>query len=61
VAAAESLIVCPKCNREMRLVGIEAESDLRDLFTFECAVCRGLEARGVLVDERSHRPDLKIV
>jgi hypothetical protein len=41
----------------MRLLGIEAENDIRDLFTFECVVCRRIEVRGVLVDEGSHRPD----
>jgi predicted nucleic acid-binding Zn ribbon protein len=46
-----SLIVCPKCNREMRLLGIEAENDVRDIFTFECPACRRLEVRGVLVDD----------
>jgi hypothetical protein len=44
----QPLIVCPKCNLEMRLFGIEAETDVRDLFTFECN-CRALEVRGVLV------------
>ena len=43
------LILCPKCNVEMRLFGIELESDKRDLFTFECTACGGLEVRGVLV------------
>jgi hypothetical protein len=45
----------------MRLIGIEAESEIRDLFTFECVVCHGLEVRGVLVDETSHKPDLRTV
>ena len=61
VLMVESLISCPKCKREMRLIGIEAESDVCDLFTFECIRCRGLEVRGVLMDETSHKPDLKIV
>ena len=43
------LVACPKCNLEMRLFGIEAESDMRDLYTFECGNCRALEVRGVLV------------
>jgi hypothetical protein len=33
----------------MRLVGTEAESEDRDLFTFECPACGRLEVRGVLV------------
>ena len=43
------LIVCPVCDREMRLFGIEPESTKRDLFTFECVNCGHLEVRGVLV------------
>jgi hypothetical protein len=31
----KSLILCPKCKLEMRLVGIEAESATRDLYTFD--------------------------
>jgi hypothetical protein len=45
----QPLIVCPRCNLEMRLFGIESESDVRDLFTFECGACGQLEVRGVLV------------
>ena len=45
----EPLLLCPKCKIEMRLFGSEAESDVRDLFTFECPACGGLEVRGVLV------------
>lgn len=45
----QPLVACPKCNLEMRLFGIEAESDVRDLYTFECGSCRALEVRGVLV------------
>jgi len=44
-----SLIVCPKCGLEMRLLGIEAESPERDLFTFECEECELIEVRGVRV------------
>jgi hypothetical protein len=33
----------------MRLFGIERESEQRDLYTFECAACGGVESRGVLV------------
>jgi predicted nucleic acid-binding Zn ribbon protein len=42
----KALILCPKCKKEMRLFGIEAESNVRDLYTFECSVCRTLEVRG---------------
>ena len=44
-----SLILCPVCRVEMRLFGIEAESPVRDLFSFECPSCGKIEARGVLV------------
>jgi hypothetical protein len=33
----------------MLLFGIAAESDIRDLYTFECAMCGKLEVRRVLV------------
>jgi hypothetical protein len=33
----------------MRLFGIEAENESRDLYTFECIKCGRIEARGVLV------------
>jgi hypothetical protein len=45
----KALLLCPNCNVEMRLFGIEAESAARDLYTFECKACGGLEARGVRV------------
>jgi hypothetical protein len=45
-ALAEPLLLCPKCKVEMCLLGIEAESDKRDLYTFECNACGGLEVRG---------------
>ena len=32
----------------MRLLGIEPETDIRDLFTFQCDKCGGLEVRGVV-------------
>lgn len=48
----KSLILCPRCELEMRLFGIEAESNVRDLFTFECSVCSSLEVRGVQVTSR---------
>jgi hypothetical protein len=42
------LLICPKCKRgEMCLFGIEPESDIRDLYTFECDA---LEVRGVRVN-----------
>ena len=43
------MLVCPQCNIEMRLFGIESESDKRDLYTFECVACNGLEVRAVQV------------
>ena len=45
----EPLLLCPACNIEMCLFGIESESDNRDLYTFECVACSGLEVRGVQV------------
>jgi hypothetical protein len=45
----EALLLCPHCNVEMSLFGIEAEDDARDLYTFECNACGGLEVRGVRV------------
>jgi len=45
----QSLIVCPTCKLEMRLLGTEPENDIRDLYTFQCAMCGKLEVRGVLV------------
>ena len=48
-APIKSLLLCPFCNIEMRLFGIEPESDKRDLYTFECCTCRSLEVRGVHV------------
>jgi hypothetical protein len=45
----KALVLCPVCNIEMCLFGIESESDKRDLFTFECVACGGLEVRGVQV------------
>ena len=43
----KSLLTCPKCKLEMRLLGIETESATRELYTFECPKCGALEARGV--------------
>ena len=47
--AAKSLVLCPKCGVEMRLFGIEHDSEVRDLYTFECETCGRLEVRGVRV------------
>jgi hypothetical protein len=44
-----SLLRCSKCNLEMMLFGTESESDIRDLYTFACAMCERREVRGVLV------------
>jgi hypothetical protein len=44
-----ALLLCPHCDLEMCLLGIEAESDKRDLYTFECSACGDLEVRGVRV------------
>ena len=46
---ARPLLVCPNCKLELRLLGIEAETIQRDLYTFECTKCGALEARGVKV------------
>jgi uncharacterized protein YbaR (Trm112 family) len=45
----KSLIVCPKCKLELRLVGVEAESATRDLYTFECERCGLIEVRGLRI------------
>jgi hypothetical protein len=45
----KALLLCPNCNVEMCLFGIEADSAARDLYTFECSGCGGLEVRGVRV------------
>ena len=44
-----SLLVCPNCNAEMRLLGIEPENEHRDLYPFECDSCGHIEVRGVHV------------
>jgi hypothetical protein len=46
----KALLLCPNCNTEMSLFGIEAESDERDLYSFECRACGGVEVRSVLVN-----------
>ena len=48
-APIEPLFLCPRCNIEMCLFGIEVESAKRDLFTFECIDCGAVEVRGVKV------------
>ena len=40
---AEPLLLCPRCELEMRLLGIEAEEPGRDLYTFECDKCEHIE------------------
>jgi len=45
----KSLIVCPNCKLEMRLVGVEAESATLDLYTFECERCGLIEVRGLRI------------
>jgi DNA-directed RNA polymerase subunit M/transcription elongation factor TFIIS len=55
--AHQTTAVCPKCNRgEMCLRGIETESDVRDLYTFECDRCGAIEVRGVRVKWESSGP-----
>jgi len=44
-----ALLLCPNFNIEMCLFGIEAGSAARELYTFECSACAGLEVRGVRV------------
>ncbi len=46
-AHIELVPVCQLCNIEMRLFGIEPETDNNDLYTFECVACGGVEVRGV--------------
>ena len=48
----KALLLCPYCKVEMWLFGIEAESDIHDLYTFECSACDLLEVRGVRVSPR---------
>lgn len=42
----EPLLLCRKCQTEMRVFGIEPEKPGRDLYTFECRACGHLEVRG---------------
>jgi hypothetical protein len=48
-APIRPLVVCLHCNVEMGLLGVESDSETRDLYTFECHACGGLEVRGVRV------------
>ena len=48
-APIKSLLSCPACKLELRLLGIESETIARDLYTFECTKCGHLEVRGVKV------------
>lgn len=43
----EKLLLCPLCNIEMRLFGIEAESKKSDLYSFECVTCGGVEVKSI--------------
>ena len=45
-ALPEAPLQCPKCNRDMRLFGIEPGNDASDLLTFECTDCGHLEVTG---------------
>jgi hypothetical protein len=47
----EPLLRCPLCDIEMCLFGIESETDKRDLYTFECVACGGLEVRSVQLED----------
>jgi len=48
-AEIKSLMRCSKCDREMRLFGIEALGPVRELYTFECDHCGRLDVRGVRI------------
>lgn len=55
--SVKPLIVCADCRTELRLFGIEHESGVRDLYTFECPRCGRLKVRGVLVGlPYEHKP-----
>jgi hypothetical protein len=41
---------CPKCNQDMRLLGIEARDNSSELFTFEYTDCGHLEVMGIPVE-----------
>src|SRR5262245_51950624 len=38
-----ALMSCPACGYEMRLFGIEADTPVRELYTFECDKCGRIE------------------
>jgi hypothetical protein len=44
---APALLLCPNCNDEMLLFGVEPDGPKRDTYTFECDNCDRLEVRGV--------------
>ncbi len=46
-APVQPSLLCLLCSIEMRLFGIEADSKSRDLYTFECVNCGGLEVKRV--------------
>jgi hypothetical protein len=45
--AMGSLVLCPKCNIEMRLYGFELGNGSRDRYTFQCTNCRHLDVRRI--------------
>lgn len=45
----ETLMRCQRCNREMRLLGIEPFEPTRELYTFECDRCGLTQVRGVRI------------
>ena len=49
-ALPRQLPVCPKCSHDMRLLGIEPDTDTSDLFTFECTECEHFEIMGVPIE-----------
>ncbi len=48
-AEIEALMRCSKCDREMRLFGIEPLNPTRELYTFECEQCGLIQVRGVRI------------
>jgi len=44
-----SLLLCPNCNHDMLLFGVEPEGPKGDLYTFECDKCGRIEIRGVRI------------
>lgn len=43
------VLLCPKCDRVMALIGIEPDGAKRERFTFQCEECAHLEVRSVRV------------